>query len=214
VLDLGAGDGQFVLATAAAQPGTLVIGIDATASAMVEASRRALRPARRGGLANALFVVAAAESLPAELDGRADAITIQFPWGSLLRGVLCADPVLVEGLLRVTRPDALVSMLVSVTERDRAVETGPLDERAMAALAGRYAALGLAPIERRRAGPDDLARAHSSWAKRLGAGREVWYLRLQRRDGPDRLSAPNRRIEQRGNRPPGHGQPPTRRSTV
>ena len=196
MLDLGAGDGRFVLATATAEPETLVIGVDANVSSMVEASRRAMRPARRGGLGNALFVAAAAESLPAELDGSADALTIQFPWGSLLRGVLRADPVLADGLVRVTRPCALVSILVSVTERDQAVETGPLDEQVIVALADRYATLGLAPIERRRAGPDDLARAHSSWAKRLGAGRDVWCLRLQRCDGPGRYQ---RRTNARAN---------------
>jgi len=50
-----------VLAAAAARPDTLVIGVDANAAGMAEASRRA---ARRGALPNALFVVAAAEHPP------------------------------------------------------------------------------------------------------------------------------------------------------
>ena len=62
VVDLGTGDGRFVLAAAAAGPDTLVIGVDASAGAMAEASRRAAGPTRRGGLPNALFVVAAAET--------------------------------------------------------------------------------------------------------------------------------------------------------
>jgi 16S rRNA (adenine(1408)-N(1))-methyltransferase len=60
-LDLGTGDGRTVLAAAAARPDTLVIGVDANASGMQEASRRA---ARRGALPNALFAVAAAEHPP------------------------------------------------------------------------------------------------------------------------------------------------------
>ena len=60
-LDLGTGDGRHVLATAAKRPDTLVIGVDANAAAMAEASRRA---ARRGALPNALFAVAAAEHPP------------------------------------------------------------------------------------------------------------------------------------------------------
>lgn len=59
-LDLGTGDGRAVLAAAAAQPDTLVVGVDANAAAMAEASRRA---ARRD-LRNALFIVAAAEHPP------------------------------------------------------------------------------------------------------------------------------------------------------
>jgi 16S rRNA (adenine(1408)-N(1))-methyltransferase len=60
-LDLGTGDGRAVLAAAAARPDTLVIGVDASATAMNESSRRA---ARRGALPNALFAVAAAEHPP------------------------------------------------------------------------------------------------------------------------------------------------------
>jgi 16S rRNA (adenine(1408)-N(1))-methyltransferase len=60
-LDLGTGDGRHVLATAAQRPDTLVIGVDANAAGMAEASRRA---ARRDALANALFAVAAAEHPP------------------------------------------------------------------------------------------------------------------------------------------------------
>lgn len=60
-VDLGTGDGRRVLRAAAARPDTLVIGVDANAAGMVEASRRA---ARRGALPNALFVVAAAEHPP------------------------------------------------------------------------------------------------------------------------------------------------------
>jgi len=50
-----------VLARAAAEPNTLVIGVDASAPAMATASRRA---ARRDELPNALYVVAAAQHPP------------------------------------------------------------------------------------------------------------------------------------------------------
>jgi 16S rRNA (adenine(1408)-N(1))-methyltransferase len=60
-LDLGTGDGSHVLATAAQRLDTLVIGVDANAAGMAEASRRA---ARGDALPNALFAVAAAEHPP------------------------------------------------------------------------------------------------------------------------------------------------------
>ena len=107
----------------------MVIGIDANAGSMVEASRRAGRPARRGGLPNARFVVAAAEALPPELDGCADELTIHFPWGSLLRGLLDAEPAIVSGIARIARPGAVVTILLSVTEHDRAIGPSVLDEQ-------------------------------------------------------------------------------------
>jgi tRNA G46 methylase TrmB len=60
-IDLGTGDGRYVLRAAAEHLDTLVIGLDANAAAMAEASRRA---ERRHALPNALFLVGAAEHPP------------------------------------------------------------------------------------------------------------------------------------------------------
>lgn len=181
-VDLGAGDGRFVLATAAAQPGTLVLGIDANAASMVEASRRASRPAHRGGLPNALFMVAAAESLPDELSGVSDAVTVHFPWGSLLRGLLRADPVIVGGIARIARAGATVTILLSVTDRDRAIGA-PLGEEEVARLVAGCRWHGLTRVQVQLATRDDVAASRSSWGKRLRAGdaRPCWLLRFERR---------------------------------
>jgi methylase of polypeptide subunit release factors len=47
-VDLGCGDGRAVLAAAAGRPDRLVVGVDASAAAMAEASRRADRKPGRG----------------------------------------------------------------------------------------------------------------------------------------------------------------------
>ena len=171
-----------MLATAARQPETLVIGIDADAASMAEASRKAMRATKRGCPPSALFVVAAAQALPTELSGLADALTVQFPWGSLLRGLLDADPAIVSGIARLTKPGATATLLLSVTERDRLAGPVPLDEGAFEALAPRYAAHGLYLCEARPATVDEVVRSHSTWAKRLGAGsnRPVWRARFER----------------------------------
>ena len=114
VVDLGAGDGGFVVATAAGEPQTLAIAIDANASSLHDGSRRA----RRRHLSNALFVVASAESLPTELGHAADAIHVHFPWGSLLSGLIDGDDAVLSGLARVARPGATITLLLSVMPRD------------------------------------------------------------------------------------------------
>ena len=63
-------------------------------------------------------MVAAAEALPPELDGLAGLVTVHFPWGSLLRGLLAADPAVLGGLARVLAPGGTLSMLVSSTAGD------------------------------------------------------------------------------------------------
>lgn len=164
------------MATAAANPAVLVIGIDAHGLAMARAGRHLQR--RR--LPNALLVEARAEELPAELDGLAGDVRVHFPWGSLLRGLVEADPRIASGLARITRPGARVTALLSVTERERGLELAPLNASLGELLAARYAPFGLALSEWRPASDSEIAAARSSWAKRLGAGahRETWLLRL------------------------------------
>jgi 16S rRNA (adenine(1408)-N(1))-methyltransferase len=177
-----------VLATAAAQPDRLVVGVDASAAAMATASRRAAAGPRRGGLPNALFVVAAAEALPCELDGVADLVTVHFPWGSLLRGLLGAGPATMTGVARLMRPGATLSVLLSSTARDRGAGVEPIGEATLQALTGAYGRYGLGVAEVRPATPSDVAAAKSSWGKRLGAGarRPAWLLRarLEDKDAP------------------------------
>jgi 16S rRNA (adenine(1408)-N(1))-methyltransferase len=171
-----------VLAAAAADADRLVVGVDANAAAMAESSRRAARRPERGGLPNALFVVAAAEALPAELDGLADLVTVHFPWGSLLRGLVAADPAVIGGLARVLRPGATLSMLLSSTDRDRGAGVEPLSEPTLAALADAYGRHGLAATRARPATAADVAATRSTWGRRLGAGvrRPAWLLEATR----------------------------------
>jgi 16S rRNA (adenine(1408)-N(1))-methyltransferase len=175
VVDLGTGDGRAVLRAARRDPRTLVIGIDADAASMRRASRAAARPIRTGGLPNALFVVAAVESVPDDLEAMADEVRVAFPWGSLLRGVLGRDDQALGGIARVAKPGAEVRALVSLTERDGlAMSTDP--DPAV------HRARGLRVVEVRPAGLDEIAAAESSWAKRLRAGvdRPVTLIRALR----------------------------------
>jgi 16S rRNA (adenine(1408)-N(1))-methyltransferase len=161
-----------VLAAAAARPDTLVVGIDANAAGMADASRRAHR---RGALPNALFAVAAAEQPPAALHRRAEELTITFPWGSLLRGVLGHDDAVLAGIATLLAPGAAARVLVSVVPRDGVPPVPPVER-----LSAAYAPHGLALVEARPAAPEEIAASGSSWAKRLraGAARPVTLLRL------------------------------------
>jgi 16S rRNA (adenine(1408)-N(1))-methyltransferase len=193
-VDLGCGDGRAVLAEAAGRPDRLVVGVDANAAAMAEASRRADRKPGRGGLENALFVVAAAEALPAELEGVADLVTVQFPWGSLLRGLLGADPRVMAGLAGLLSPGGTLRLLVSSTDRDRGAGVAPTSAPTLRGLAAAWEPYGLAVTEVRPATPADVAAAHSSWGKRLGAGRQrpAWLLRATKAGGDDRARRADR----------------------
>jgi 16S rRNA (adenine(1408)-N(1))-methyltransferase len=177
-VDLGTGDGRFVLAHAAAHPDRFVLGIDAHHAAMVDASRRAARPAGRGGVANARFVVSSLEALPVELHGVADLVTVHFPWASLRAAAAGHEPMLTARLARLVRPDGRLDMLLADADRDRAQ---PVDSEAVVAA---YAGLGMSLVEARPASVADAIAAHSSWGKRLlrngRPGRSAWIIRLER----------------------------------
>ena len=124
-LDLGTGDGAFVLRQARAEPDRLCIGLDAVADAMAESARRARAKPAKGGAANALYIVARAEDLPAELTGRCDLITVNYPWGSLLKAVTQPQPEVLAGIAACARPGARIALLVNLApfedpdQRDR-----------------------------------------------------------------------------------------------
>src|SRR3954470_12113058 len=71
IVDLGTGDGRFVLREARARPEAVVVGVDALGEPMAASASRAGRKPTRGGAPNALFVTADAVSPPAVLRGSA-----------------------------------------------------------------------------------------------------------------------------------------------
>jgi SAM-dependent methyltransferase len=182
VIDLGTGDGAAVLEAARRDPATLAVGIDADASRMREASSRAARDARRGGVPNALFLVGDATSLPVALHGIADVITITLPWGSLLRAVLTADRGFAAVLGRALRPGGRIWVVVSLEERDRAGVDAATADAELRAFATGLEAIGLEVVERRAVTEADMATIRSSWARRLGipARRTAWMLIARR----------------------------------
>ena len=145
--------------------------MDASPAGFVEASRRAARPPRRGGLANVAFVVAAAEDPPAELLGCADALTIAFPWGSLLRGALALDEAAAGGIAALLAPGATAAVVLAPARRDGLVDlptaTDLLDPHGEAAceLRERWYRHGLTVDALRAATPAEVDATHSTWAR-------------------------------------------------
>ena len=169
-IDVGTGDGRAILAAAAREPTTLAIGLDADAASMAESSRRAeRRPGRprRGGLENALFVVAAAESPPVELKGLAAGVTVTFPWGSLLRGCLGTDPAVAAGISALVAPAGTLALLLAPAERDglRAIPTR-VDE-VIGAARSAFESAGLVFVVGRPASAEEIRASRSTWARRL-----------------------------------------------
>jgi 16S rRNA (adenine(1408)-N(1))-methyltransferase len=90
-------------------------------------------------------------------------MTINFPWGSLLRGVLGHDPAALGGVAALLAPGATATVLFSVIARDGVPAPHP-------ELPAVYERAGLALLEARVATAEEIAASGSSWAKKLRAG--------------------------------------------
>jgi hypothetical protein len=147
---------------------TFVIGIDACRENLVEVSRRSS--------SNALFVIANAQALPHELHAIAAHITINFPWGSLLEGLLTNDSALMASLAAVMRPNAALEVRLNggaLAEAGWSLEQGA--DRVHEVLTDNGFSLRQNVVLRAH----DLKSFPTTWAKRLAFGRDprAVYLR-------------------------------------
>jgi 16S rRNA (adenine(1408)-N(1))-methyltransferase len=178
-IDAGTGDGRAVLAAAAREPATLVLGLDANAAAMTEASRRAARPARKGGLPNAGFVLAAAESPPAELIGIAGLVTVRFPWGSLLRGVVGRDADVAAGVAAFVQAGGAIEIVVAPIEQDGLDGVPTSTDGLVGGARVAFEPHGFEMERARALEPAEARATGSTWARRLD--RPATLIRLVRR---------------------------------
>jgi hypothetical protein len=170
VLDLGTGDGRYVRYLAERNPSWFIIGIDACRENLHEHSRAKLR--------NALFVIASAQNLPCELYGHVSHITINFPWGSLLKALLDANSNFLCGMKSISRPDASLHMHLNggaLAELGACLETGTQTIRDNLMYSGWHLD---APVQ---LGAPSLRGLPSTWARRLAHGRDPRAMALRGR---------------------------------
>jgi 16S rRNA (adenine(1408)-N(1))-methyltransferase len=154
-------------------PEKFFIGIDANSSALVKLSEKMHRKPAQGGVANALFVQAAAEELPAELNGVAGEVYVHFPWGSLLCAVATGDNLVLGNLRRICAPRARLKIFMSLDfERDRSeIERLGLPqispEFLNTVLRSRYENAGFEILEAEMLSGVAWPEIRTSWAKRL-----------------------------------------------
>ena len=169
-VDLGTGDGRYVRTLALSRPDWFVVGVDAC--------RENLREHSRAKLPNGLFVIASAGELPPEFNGLFSQVTINFPWGSLLGGLLAGDPGLMRGLASISRLNARIEIRLNggaVLEAGTSLEVGT--ERIYENLKGCGWAIKIPmPMDH-----SALRSFPTTWAKRLAYGRDPRAISLSGR---------------------------------
>lgn len=82
---------------------------------MRESSLKTIAKPQRGGVSNALFVIANADSLPSELYGIATEITINYPWGSLLRTLVEPNLEILKCIAKLACNGARLTILINIS---------------------------------------------------------------------------------------------------
>lgn len=167
VMDIGTGDGRYVAHLARCYPERFVIGIDTCRENLHQVSRKALP--------NALYLIANAEALPAELHGLASHITVNFPWGSLLTGLLNGGSQVIENLRMIARPGATLAIVLNssaLLKKGLSLEQGGV----MVQQALQMSGFDVKPPVTLDA--EVLRHYPTTWAKRLASGRDPHALFL------------------------------------
>jgi hypothetical protein len=157
-IDIGTGDGTFALRMARQCPDIAVIGLDTNLDNLTKAARRP-QP-------NLRFMTGDALTPPYWLLGRADSVSINFPYGALLHAIAREDDGL-ECILGVARTGACVDIRVNASAG--ASYNVPMVcirwqmERALRRLAPRSTSISIVSSDAFRSFP-------STWAKRLAYG--------------------------------------------
>ena len=187
VVDIATGDGQFVYRLAQGHRDWLCIGVDPVQDHLAVYARKIYRKPGKGGLPNVLYVIASVGDLPPELDGRAQALHIHFPWGSLLQALLVGDAGVLANLVRLSAFQASLEMLIntSIFRDPIPLAVQGLPELTLGyidrAMRPRYAEAGIVIVEHRAFSEQETRWVQTTWAKRLAHGKDpgTFYVRAE-----------------------------------
>lgn len=180
-VDLGTGDAAFALRLARQRPDLGVIGVDTCLDHV--------RVNRRRQPSNLALLRCDAAALPAALDRRVSLITVNFPFGSLLTGLIDGEERLIARLAAVLSPEGAIELRLNESALATAGATLRDGERSLLAVCRR---LGCGTIHLQQLDAAALRRFPSSWAKRIGAGRDTLAIEAigRRPASAERASAP------------------------
>jgi len=159
LVDIGTGDGRFIKSFAETHPDYFAVGIDTC--------RENLHVNSHLRLPNALYLICAGRALPTELYGRTTLITINFPWGSLLGGLLEHERSLLLSLSAIAQPGAVLEVRINA---DALQEFGWSLDNGSTQIQDALMQFDYKIHSSVLLGPHELRACKTTWAKRLAFG--------------------------------------------
>ena len=179
-IDLGTGNGKFVYDLAINNPAIFFIGVEPTAANLLEYSKKV----NKNKLSNLMYVITSIENLGDDLNGVADKVYINFPWGSLLEAIVKDIPELLGKIAQLGKKEAEFNFTFaysSIHEPNEIEKRNlPLltDDYLMTKLTDIYKYAGLIIQTCTNLKPHEINRFGTLWAKKLflGKSRDVYNI--------------------------------------
>lgn len=185
IIDLGCGDGKQMYRLASKDLTNMYIGIDANASELEEISQKITKKPEKGGLLNVIYVQSRVEELPDELRDIADEVHINFPWGTLLEGIVQADGAILENIKKIMKDGAELHIWLTYDDK---YEEAYRQERNLPDLSleyfqeilgKKYQEYGLYLLYPYTLLPEEKAHIDSPWGKKILSKRDREVYKLQ-----------------------------------
>ena len=193
-VDIGTGDGRNIYRKAKNNKTALYIGLDPVKDNMEETAVKIAKKPEKGGLDNALLVVATAEKLPDELHGIADKVTILFPWGILLEGIIKPEEQIISAVKTTSKNGAEFEFITTYSANceENMMETRNMPELNLEYFNSEYKSvlqnMGLIVENIEMLDNEFVKKFDSKWARRLAFGRKRDFYRITGRINKDGCS--------------------------
>ena len=185
--DIGTGNARFVYNLAKENSEHLYIGIDSNCDRMGLIAWKIKRKPSRGGLVaqNLELLHMSIEDIPDEFSNMADFVTINYPWGSLLKGITDPDPRMIETISKISHVNAEIvlnfnyTLYSDKTLIDRLSVQDLTQRRVLEKIKACFFTNNLHCIEQR---VGNNSHVKTEWGQHLtlGSGREVLSLKFCR----------------------------------
>ncbi|MBR3438875.1 MAG: 16S rRNA (adenine(1408)-N(1))-methyltransferase NpmA [Clostridia bacterium] len=183
-IDIGTGDGRNIYRKAKNDRETFYIGLDPVKDNMEEIAVKIAKKPEKGGLDNALLVVSTAENLPDELCGIADRVTVLFPWGVLLEGIVKPEEEFINAVKKAAKSGAEFEFITTYSANceENMMEIRGMPELSLDYFNGEYKEklrqFGLTVLNTELLDNEFVKGFDSKWARRLAFGRKRDFYRI------------------------------------
>lgn len=135
VIDLGTGNGKYLYEKAILDHSSFFIGIDPITDNIIEYQKKKRKHLKNHNINNVLFVVSSIEDITNDLYGIGNKIYVNFPWGSLLEGVVKGNKSILTNISNLLKSDGQVDFVFTYSS---IYEEGEIKKRGLPKLSLNY----------------------------------------------------------------------------